>query len=382
MRVEQFEMERMQSQWENLVDYNLAESGVHPMTVRELINSEELLKEFLDRELFYSQSNGTVELRRLISDFYPDAGIDNVLVTNGSSEANFLVVWNLVEPGDEVVMMLPNYMQIWGIARAYGARVIPFRLREELDWAPNLDELHRAVSPRTKLIAVCNPNNPTGAVLSNRAMEEIVDAARTFGAWLLADEVYQGAERNGVTTPSFWGSYDKVLITNGLSKAYGLPGLRIGWIVGPQEMIARLWAYHDYTTISPGTISDALARVALTPENRSRIIKRTRRILKANYPLLEEWIKDQGEMFSLVPPAAGAIAYLKYNLDINSTKLVQKLLHEKSVLIVPGDHFGMDKYLRIGFGPPAEYLQAGLQRIHNTLMEIKSSFPGVKGKGA
>ncbi len=375
MKLEPFEMERMQSQWENVVQYNLSESGVHPVTVAELVGDGELRDQLLSQRLGYSQTNGTEELRGYICRLYPGADIDNILVTNGCSEANFIVTWSMLEAGDELVFMVPNYMQIWGIARGFGATVKHFQLLEELNWAPDLDRLRQAVTSKTKMIAVCNPNNPTGAVLSEEAMEIIVEEAERVGAWLLADEVYQGAERVGKTTPSFWGRYDKVLVTNGLSKAYGLPGLRIGWIVGSKEIIARLWSYHDYTTISPGTLSDQLARIALAPGNRERFLARTRRILQTNFPILENWIEGHAATFSLIPPRAGAIAYLRYDLEINSTELVRRLLHEKSVLIVPGDHFGMDRYLRIGYGPEAEYFQAGLDRIHETLQEIEQNQP-------
>ncbi|MBI3697367.1 MAG: aminotransferase class I/II-fold pyridoxal phosphate-dependent enzyme [Acidobacteria bacterium] len=367
MNIEPFEMERLQSQWENRVEYNLSESSVHPMALAELLDAGQLT-ELLQKRLGYTQTNGTVELRQSIAALYPGASVDHILVTNGAAEANFLAIWHLLDPGDEIVLMLPNYMQIWGLARSLSAKVVPFRLREECQWRPDLDELRRALSPRTSLIAVCNPNNPTGAVLAEGEMDAIVEAARRAGAWLLADEVYLGAERVGPPTPSFWGRYEKLVITNGLSKAYGLPGLRIGWVAGPPDLIARLWGCHDYTTIAVGALSDTLARVALA--SRERILGRTREILRANYPLLEEWLASQGDLFTLVPPAAGAIAYLHYSLEINSTRLMQKLLQDKSVLVVPGDHFGMDHYLRINYGPPADYLRAGLERVQDTMQEL------------
>jgi aspartate/methionine/tyrosine aminotransferase len=366
MKLQPFEMERWQSEWENRVEYNLSESSVHPLALRELLGEDHLQK-LLAMPLGYSQTNGTVELRERIAALYSGATPDNILVTNGAAEANFLALWSLLEPGDEIVLMLPNYMQIWGLSRSLGDKVVPFHLREDCHWAADLAELAAAVSPRTELIAVCNPNNPTGAVLREAEMQAIVEAARRAGAWMLDDEVYQGSERDSVTTPSFWRRYDKVIIANGLSKSYGLPGLRVGWLVAPRDLIARLWACHDYTTITIGPVSDALACLALTPPNRQRIWDRTRRILRENYPLLEQWIAASPGLFQLIPPAAGAIAYLQYFLDINSTELALKLRDEKSVLVVPGDHFGMDHYLRINYGAPPDYLQAGLRRMQETM---------------
>ena len=364
-------MERMQSTWENRVEYNLSESGVHPMYVGELLrevpqSAEQLLKQ----ELGYPQSNGTPELRRAIADLYPGSTPDHVLVTNGTSEANFLSILNLVEPDDEILLMLPNYMQIWGISRAFRGNVRTFQLSEKKQWHIDFEEIERLATKRTKLIVVCNPNNPTGAILSESEMDGLIDVARSSDAWLLSDEVYQGAERTAHRTPSFWGRYEKAIITNGLSKAYGLPGLRIGWIVAPSDLIAQFWAYHDYTTIGAGMISNYLATIALSPAVREKILTRTRRILQNNYPILEGWIRHHAEFFSMIEPQAGAIAYFRYNLPINSTQLVEQLRDKKSVLVVPGDHFGMGPYLRIGYGSPADYLTAGLDRIADLLRSL------------
>jgi hypothetical protein len=204
-------------------------------------------------------------------------------------------------------------------------------------------------------------------------MDRITAAARRSGAWLLVDEVYRGAEREREMTPSFWGRYEKLIITSGLSKAYGLPGLRIGWMLSTPELVARAWSYHDYTTIGPGPMSDMLARVALAPERRKWLLERTRRILNENYPVIRDWVASHGSLFSLVPPQAGAIAYLKYDLPINSLELVERLREEKSVLIVAGEHFLMGNYLRIGYGANPEHLRSGLQLTSDFISEWNSN---------
>lgn len=368
MKLEQFQMERMQSTWENIVRYNLSESGVHPASIGELVPDQAERDALFNIELGYSQSNGTPELRRAIAAMYEGASEAQVIATTGTAEANFLVAWMLIEPGDEVVMMLPNYMQLWGLVRAFGAEIKPLPLIEELEWAPDLDALERAISSKTKLIAVCNPNNPTGAILTNQEMERVVAAAERAGAWLLADEVYRGAELERDITSSFWGRYDKVIVTSGLSKAFGLPGLRTGWIASTPEFVADAWSYHDYTTIGPGPAGDLLSRIALKPENRAKLLDRTRSILNSNYPILRDWA--QANDLSFVPPQAGAIAYLRYHLDIGSLEFVDRLRNEKNVLIVPGEHFLMGKYLRIGFGSNADYLREGLELISSFLEEM------------
>ena len=362
---QRFDMERMQSKWENVVDYNMSESGVSPTTVRGLVDDPAVVEELLTAELNYPQANGIIELREHIAALYPGATPDNVLVTVGCSEANFIASQTLLAPGDEMVVMLPNYMQIWGIGHNYGMRLKPFHLREELGWAPDLDELNDAVSERTKLIAVCNPNNPTGYILTEAEMDGVVAAAARVGAWLLGDEVYSGAERlTDTQTPSFWGLYDKVLAMNSLSKAYGLPGLRIGWVVGPMDTVDEIWARHEYTVIGTTMLANRLAAIALSPQVRPRLIQRARDYIRQGFPILDGWLESHEGTFSLIPPRAAAIAFPRYHLDVNSTELVERLIHEKSVLIVPGDHFGLDHYLRISFGLPPDYLRAGLDRIH------------------
>ncbi len=366
-----FDMERMMSKWENVVEYNLSESGAHPATVRELLGDWTLVEELLDTELNYPQANGTVELREHIAALYPGATPDNVLVTVGCAEANFITLQTLLVAGDEMVMMLPNYMQIWGIGHNYGFAVNAFHLQEERGWALDLGELNEVVTERTKLIAVCNPNNPTGYVLNQDEMDAIVAAAERVGAWLLADEVYSGAERlTDTQTPSFWGRYGRVLAVNSLSKAYGLPGLRIGWVVGPADVVDDIWARHEYTTISTTMLANRLAAIALSPQVRPRLIQRTRGYIRRGYPILDGWLESREGTFSVVPPLAAAIAFVRYHLDVNSTALVERLMHEKSVLIVPGDHFGMDHHLRISFGLPPDYLRAGLDRIHELIAEL------------
>jgi aspartate/methionine/tyrosine aminotransferase len=362
MKIQPFEMERMQSEWENRVAHNLSESGVHPMSPEEFLSPAEG-SELLQRRLVYIQSNGSDELRAAIATLYTGASAENVVVTNGSAEANFICAWRFVEPGDEVVMILPNYGQLLGIFGGFGAKVVEVKLREEHGWALDPDELRRAVGPKTRLIVVCNPNNPTGAVLSDAERRAILDAAALHGSWVLADEVYRGAEREGPETPTFWGGYERVLATGGLSKAYGLPGLRLGWIVAPGSATWDLWGRKDYTSISPGALSDYLAQKALVPATRARILERTRRILQENYAVLGSWATRRGEAFRMVPPRAGAIAYLRYPWKVNSTELVLRLRDEQSVLIVPGDHFGMDGFLRVGYGNEPQDLSGGLARI-------------------
>ena len=366
-----FVMERLLSKWENQVEYNLSESGVHPASVRDLIPEPEQVEQLLSTKFFYSQANGIPELRERIAALYPGATSENVLVTVGCIEANLLSLQTLVEPGDEIAVMAPNYLQVWGAAQNLGMVVRTFDLSSDRKWELDVDSLSHAVTDRTKLIAVCNPNNPTGHIMSSAEMDAVVAAADRVGAWILADEVYSGAERlTDEQTPSFWGRYDKVFANNSLSKACGLPGLRVGWIVGPPTEVDEAWARHEYLTISVATLSNQLAAVALSPEVRSKLLQRTRDYIRRGYTIFEEWMQSHGDLLSIVPPGAAAIAFPRYELEVNSTTFVERLIKEKSVLVAPGDHFNVDRHLRISFGLPPEYVRGGLERIHQLLTEM------------
>jgi aspartate/methionine/tyrosine aminotransferase len=368
-----FELERWQSTWENRVRYNLSESGVHPLSIQELLAlAGASVEPLLDVRLCYSQSNGTDVLRGRIAALYPGSSPDQILVTTGSSEANFVVCWRLIEPGDKVAIMLPNYLQTWGLAQNFGAEVRGFPLRAEREWEPAPGEIRAAIAPGTKLVVVTNPHNPTGHVLSDEMRKLILERASAVGAWLLADEVYQGAERDGRTTPSFWGSYERAIVVNGLSKAYGLPGLRIGWIVAPPAFTAEAWARHDYTTIGPSGATDHLAAVALEPRVREKLLERTRRILASNYPVLEAWLSRFGDTFSWHPPQAGAICLVKYRHAVSALDLVEKVRAEHSVLLVPGEHFGLPNHLRFGYGDEPHHFQEALAETERGLKQVFS----------
>lgn len=380
MRIETFKMERMQSTYENLVECNLSESGVEPMRPEDLLKEESDRRALLQQKLGYSQSNGTEELREQIALFYPGAKKENIQVTNGGSEANYVSFWSLLERGDRAAVMLPNYLQTWGLARGFAGKADPFRMIERPDgrggrrWGLDIKGLQRAVTKRTRVILVTNPNNPTGGVLNEEEMEAVVAAARSARAWLIVDEIYRGAELEGPTTPTFWGRYERTLITSGLSKAFGLPGLRIGWVVGPPAQVAKLWAYHDYTTIAPGMLSDRLARRAMTPSVREEIFTRTRGYVRRYWPIVESWVRERSDWLSVIPPVAGAIALIKYDLPIASIPLVERLRTEKSTLVVAGDQTGIPKHIRVGFGYGADpaVLHDGLGRIDALMRTLRT----------
>jgi aspartate/methionine/tyrosine aminotransferase len=368
MRIANFEMERMQSTWENVVEMDMSESGVRPVSLRELAGMGLDLDSILDMPLGYSQSNGTVALRESLAALYPGATPDHIEVTNGTSEANYLLALALLREGDEVAFEVPNYMQYGGVPASFGATVRRFSLRIEDNWEPDWDEFDRAVTPKTRLVYLSNPNNPSGSVLSRAAMQRIVERCEETGAYLLADEVYLGAEIHCERTRSFWGMSDRVIVTSGLSKAYGIPGVRIGWIVGPPAVVAECWTQHDYLTIGPNKISDAVARVAVQPENRERLYSRTRSILQHNLPIMRAWVDSFDGFLTFREPQAGALCLMQYHSQTPSYELAERVRIQQSVLIVPGVHLGLEGFLRLWLGGKPEFLTEGLRRIRLELV--------------
>ncbi len=372
MKLETFNLERIQSEWEHRVEFNLSESGVEPLRIRELLDTPELKEQLFDTQLSYSQTNGTISLRQAIARQYNGIGVDNIIVTNGGAEANYLVTWRFFHENpsrQELVFMIPNYMQMSGVWKTLGGKVNTFRLKmDNKRWVPDIEELKAQVTEKTTAIAICNPNNPTGAIISDNDLDTIAEIAAEKDVWVISDEIYRGAELQEMKAPSMHGRYEKTIITSSLSKAYSLPGLRIGWAICPSELVAKeLWSYSDYTTICPSKVSDWLASIALKPEVQAKIEKRTRQHIQENWSIMQKWLDAHSDLLECVQPSAAAICFIKQNTGIPSLDLVMRLIKEKNVLISPGEYFEMPGFIRIGFGSKREYLKQALERISEML---------------
>jgi aspartate/methionine/tyrosine aminotransferase len=358
-----FELEYYQSQFEHTVAYNLADSSVKCVSTREWLTEEEI-EALLNTGLFYPEVNGTRELREAIATLYPGAHPDQVLVTVGASQANSLVCSTLLEAGDEVVVLSPGYRQVWGLALNAGCTVKELPLDPDNGWRLDLDLLDTLVTERTKLVAIVNPNNPTGTILTGEEMRRIVAACARVGAWLHADEVYRGTElHQEAETPSFWGMYDRAICTSSLSKAYGLSGLRIGWAVASDELTAALWRRHEYAVIAAAAPSMTLATIALQPAKRSALLARQKQIARAGWQVMEGWLAQQGGRFTAHAPSATSIAFVRYSLPLSSLELAERIRQECSVLFAPGGYLGAEQHLRITFGYEPAKVQAALDRV-------------------
>lgn len=365
-----FELERWQSDYEHAVEFNLADSSVRGARLGDVLTADERDR-FFDLEMGYPMVNGTVRLRELIAGLYRDAAADNVLVTVGGAEANQIACQTLVEPGDRVAVMEPGYRQVWGLARMLGAVVEPFGLDPGNGWRPRIDELERAAAGGLKLISVVNPNNPTGSVLRPDERARIVDIAARTGAWILADEVYRGAERHGETeTESFWGDYDRVVAVNSLSKAYGLSGVRIGWLVAPEPLIGPLWRRHEYAVISAAAPSMRLAELALAPAMRARLIARQRDLNRSGWAVMESWLAAHEDLVSVAASEATSMAFVRYTVPGSSVEVADRIRREASVLVAPGSYLGAEGHLRITHGLGKDYVGEALRRLAHVLRGV------------
>ena len=365
-----FELEQWQSDYERTVEYNLADSSVRGAPLAEVLGPAEI-PGFLDIELGYPEVNGTAELRQRIARLYPSAASANVLVTVGGAEANAIICQTLLEPGDRVVVMEPGYRQVWGLARMAGCDVVPFPLDPDRGWRPDLEALAAAVTSGTKLIYVVNPNNPTGTVLRADEATAIIEIASRVGAWILADEVYRGAERHGdAETPSFWNRYERVVAINSLSKAYGLAGLRIGWVVGPASLVGPLWRRHEYAVISAAAPSMRLAELALSEAIRPRLLGRQRQLSRAGWERLEAWVAEHPDLVSVAPAEATSIAFVRYHLP-QSSVAVANAIRKAGVLVAPGEFLGADHHLRLTHGLGRERVVPALERIATVLAGLR-----------
>ena len=369
----QFKIESYLTEHEKNVDYNYSESGVHPIKIGDFFElAGRDLAEISNIEMDYPNVRGKVELREKIASLYPDANLNNVLTTIGASEANYLIAETILKPGDELIALQPAYMQLPGNAQNNGITLKTVELIEAQNWALNTDQLMATVNSNTKIISIINPHNPTGHILTQTEMNAIIKAASSVGAWIVADEVYAGTERGDTPrTPSFWGQYDRVIAVNSMSKAYGMPGLRIGWIVAPEELMPQFQLRHEYTTISSTMLGNELANIALDPEVRPKLTQRARELINFGFDTLMDMLAVHNDTYSVVPPEASAMCIVRYDLPVDSLEFVNRLVHEKSTLVVPGNCFGLDRHFRCSSALPEAYLREGLANINALVAEIK-----------
>jgi aspartate/methionine/tyrosine aminotransferase len=372
MKIRPFDIEIWMNEFENHCAYNLGETCVASLTIEQLLSlsgkKETLLPDLLPMKLTYGAIEGSERLRNSICQLYSNQQLENIIITHGAIGGNALVYQTLVRPGDHVISLLPTYQQHYSIPESLGADVDILALRPENDFLPDLDELRQLMRADTRLIAVTNPNNPTGALIDETTLKQIVEIAQQAGTYILCDEVYRGTDQVGDgITASIADLYEKGIATNSMSKAFSLAGLRLGWIAAAQSFIGEISIHRDYNTISVSMIDDYFACLAM--EAKDKILERSRQITRGNLQILDDWVTSQTHI-SYVKPKSGTTALLKYDLDLPSRDFCIQLLEETGVLLTPGSTMDMEGWVRIGYANDPEILNEGLDKVSTFLDSI------------
>lgn len=386
MKIEPFQLERWMTKYEVNVQWDIAESGIFPMSMREIIDllpeSEraETLDRLLDLRLGYSEARGSAKLRGLIAATYENTSADEILIATGAIEANYVLFNELLTAGDRVVVVEPQYQQLRSVPKAIGCDVVPWKPRHNGGFHFDLDDLRELAKPGTKLIVINTPHNPTGALLSAEDLRAIYDLAEGLDAWILSDEAYRWLDVPGSAplAPPTRDLGPRAISVGTFSKPFGLPGLRIGWIAAPQDIVRRCWGMRDYISLSPGKMNDALAVIAFT--HRGQIMERTRAVVAENLPFAEQWFAANSELVSWTAPRGGLLALMKYELDIPSFDLANRLAEEYGVMLAPGSAFGFEGYLRIGIGNEPELFRQGLWQTARCLNDLREDGVPLKNR--
>ena len=358
MKIDKFKVEEWFNKYEYRAKYDLADTCVESLSVNELLElTGSDFDEVFSKKLNYGDIHGSDRLKNAICTLYEAQKPENITVTHGTIGANQLVMLSLIERGDKVVSIIPTYQQHYSIPKSIGAEVKTLFLKEKNNWLPDLEELEELVSDNTKIICMNNPNNPTGAVIPQNVLEQIVTIARKSNSFILCDEVYRGLEHDGRISKSIADIYEKGISTGGVSKVFSLAGLRLGWVCAGREVIDEINHQREYNTISVGILDDYFASVAI--ENKDKIIKRNLNKILEGKKVLIDWLEYENHCHCVIP-CGGTTAFAGYDMNIKSTDLCVKLQNDTGVMLLPGETMELDGYLRIGYGNNPDILKKAL----------------------
>ena len=366
MKIKPFAVEEWMNAWEVGAKYNIAETCVDSISMNELFeltgeDKTEFLNRLCARRLSYGDIEGLPEFRKGVCGLYKTLNIENIVPTHGASGANHHVFYSLISPGDRVVSIMPTYQQLYSIPESYGADVQILHLSKENNYLPDLEKLRRLVTPETKMICINNPNNPTGALMSEQMLQEIVEIARSADAWILCDEVYRHLSQEDGWCPSIVDLYEKGISVSSMSKVFSLAGLRLGWIATHDMSVVKSCLSHrDYNLVSCGVFDEMLAAAAL--KHRDKLLERSRKIVRENLQILDDWVSSEPHV-SYVKPKAGTTALVYYDLDIPSYEFCEEMYKKTGAFVTPGDCFEVPHSMRIGYAYGKQDLIDGLKAI-------------------
>ncbi len=351
MQIAPFEIERFYERWEFRAELMLSSSDCESRPLGELLALEpEARERLLALHLGYTEVPGSQELRDAIAAQYERCGADDVLSLAAAEEGIFIAYHGLLGPGDHVVVESPCYGSAIELARSTGAEVSLWQRRFEDGWAHDLAELERLLRPRTRLIYINSPHNPTGTQMPRPTFDRVIELAREHGAVLFSDEVYRGLEHDAAARlPAVCDAYEQGISLGTVSKAHGLPGLRIGWLVCRDHgLLDRMREIKLYTTICSSAPSELL--VALALRHSEQIIAAGRERIADGLPLVEGLLERRSETFRWVPPQAGPIGFPRVSGVEDVTAWCERIAAQAGVLLLPGSVYGQPRHVRLGFG--------------------------------
>jgi aspartate/methionine/tyrosine aminotransferase len=361
MKLSVFRQEEFFEDYEFSCELMLALSGAEPMTAAELT---EIVGERpgLDWEVGYTPSSGYPELRDAIAALNPPAERDNVMVTVGAIEALLILHNLLLDPGDEVVCLWPAYQPLYELAKGAGGSVRFVELSQDDDFAIDLGAIEDAVGPRTKVVLLNVPHNPTGQTIPPRDLRELARRLAPLGVTLIVDEVFR--EMRSGHPESSWDGQDNLVVIGSMSKSYALPGLRVGWLVANPELVVKARQFRKYTSLNPGSRDQQWALAAL--EHRAEVLARTWALTEDGADLATRWLADHSDDFALVAPPAGGLFFPRLLRDVPTLDFCAALVRDTGVLLAPGSVcYESEGFLRLGVATPQ--LAAGLDRLDSWL---------------
>ena len=366
MNIKPFAVEEWMNEYEVGALYNIAETCVDSVSLDELFeltgeNKEDFLKDFCAQRLTYGDIWGSQALRSGISKLYHTIKADEVVLTHGAAGANHHVFCSLISAGDRVVSIMPTYQQLYSIPESFGADVKMLHLTQENGFLPDLDELRALAVPGTKMICINNPYHPTGALMSKDMLMQIVEIAKSVGAYVMCDEVYRHLTQDDVWSESIVDLYDKGISVSSMCKVFSLAGIPLGWIAThDEEARAAFLSHRDYDLISCGMFDDAVAAIAL--RHSDVMIGRNQAIVRENLAILDRWVQEHPH-FYYTKPQAGTTALVYYDYDIPSYEFCKRMYHETGAFVTPGDCFEQAHSMRIGYACDVQTLRDGLAAV-------------------
>ena len=351
-RIEDFALERYFARWEFSVRHQLSASDLEPYLLSELLElaDDDARSRWERLSLGYTEASGLPALRQAIAAGYTAVAPDQTVVCAGAEEGILLAILATLQSGDEVIVVTPAYQSLHALPRALGATVVELPLRIEDRWRLDVDAVARARSPRTRMIVVNYPHNPTGAHIDPATMRRLADIAADAGALLFSDEVYRGLEYDPADQlPPAADLSPRAASLGVMSKSFALAGLRIGWIASRDgKLLDRIARLKDYTTICSSAPSEVLALIALRA--RERVLSRSRDIVATNLAHAKRFAAAHDRVVEWVPPTAGSVAFPRF-VELDASEMSERIAAKGSALLMPGSVFGADpRHFRLGLG--------------------------------